>query len=279
MGTAMAMMASLLLGAGLLAALAQKWRLPAKEAAALIMLASAGASAALALFPARAVLQPATLPLAAWAAQLAFFAGSTLLRFYRDPQRTPPADPQAILSPADGTIIYLRRLAPGAVLQAEKKGRAMGLTELQEARLAHEELWQFGISMVFTDVHINRAPIAGRVTLVRRQPGLFLSLRRPEAASANERQTMLIEGDGPPVAVVQIASRLVRRIRAFVNQGDLVERGQRIGAIWFGSQVDLFVPASLCGGPQVAPGQHVTAGETVLCRLTGTPHGRADHRG
>ncbi len=264
----MAMMASVLAGAGLLGAAARKWQLPTREATALIMLASGGAGALTALLAARVALHPAALAPAFWAAQLALFAGSILARFYRDPERTPPGDPRAILSPADGTVIYLRRLAPGAALQAEKKGRAMGLTELQETPLAREELWQVGISMVFTDVHVNRAPIAGRVTLVRRRPGLFLSLRRPEAAGANERQTLLIEGAGPPVAVVQIASRLVRRIRAFVKEGDPVQPGQRIGAITFGSQVDLLVPVRLCAEMMVAPGQRLAAGQSVVGRLT-----------
>jgi len=268
MPMAIAIIASALAGSGVLAAVARKWQLPTREAAALIMLASAGASALVAWLAAGNVLRPAALPPAFCAAQLSLFVGGILLRFYRDPERMPPPDPCAILSPADGTVAYLRRLTPGAVLQAEKKGRAMGLTELQETPLAREELWQIGISMVFTDVHVNRAPIAGRIVMVRRRPGLFLSLRRQEAASANERQTVVLERDGVPVAVVQIASRLVRRIRAFVGEGEQVERGQRIGAITFGSQVDLFVPLRLCPKVLVAPGQHVTAGQTAVGRLS-----------
>lgn len=266
-------------GVGLLAAAARKWSLPVKEASALILLASVGAVAAtLALSGARAGLHWVALPAVLWAGQASLFVAGVLLRFYRDPERALPPDPRAVLSPADGTVIYVRRLAPGAVLQVEKKGAAMGLDELRQTSLAHQALWQIGISMVFTDVHINRAPIAGRVALLWRRPGAFLSLRRPEAAGENERQTMIIEAGGPRVAVVQVASRLVRRIQAFVGEGDLVERGQRIGVIKFGSQVDLFVPQCLCEDAQVVPGQHITAGETVVCRLKAMP-GEAGDKG
>lgn len=258
-------------GVGLLAAMARKWGLPAIEAAALIVLASiAAAIVVFALSGIWAGLHWAALPVAFWAGQASLFVGGVLLRFYRDPERALPPDPHAVVSPADGTVIYVRRLAPGAMLQVEKKGAAMGLDELRETALAGEVLWQIGISMVFTDVHINRAPMAGRVALLRRRPGAFLSLRRPQAASENERQTIVIEAEDARVALVQVASRLVRRIQAFVGEGDLVERGQRIGAIVFGSQVDLFVPQPLCERPLVAPGQHITAGETVVCRWKGS---------
>lgn len=278
MDVAMPTIASLLIGVGLLASLSRQWRLPAKETAALIMLASLGAGAVAALL-AWGGLPRGVLPVLLWTSQVSLFVGSMLLLFYRDPERTPPPDARAVLSPADGTVIYLRRLPAGAALRVEKRGKAMGLGELDQTRLAREELWQVGISMVFTDVHINRAPITGRVAMVHRRPGLFLSLRRPEAASDNERQTILIEGRGLSVAVVQVASRLVRRIQAFVAEGDPVRRGQRIGAIRFGSQVDLLVPRHACSEPLVTPGQRVTAGETVICRLKAAPEEQAGGHG
>ncbi len=257
-----------LMGGGLLAVLSRKWRLPAVESSALIMLASVGAAGGVfALLQVSHDLHRALLPVAVVAGQAALYVGALLLRFHRDPERAQPADPHAVLSPADGTVIYVRRLAPTAVLQVEKRGAVMGLDELRPTALAQQPLWQIGISMVFTDVHVNRAPIAGRVTVLQRRPGSFLSLRRPEAAGRNERQTMVIAGEGAQVALAQVASRLVRRIEAYVREGDPVERGQRIGIIRFGSQVDLFLPVGLCEEPTVAPDQRVRAGETIVSRM------------
>jgi phosphatidylserine decarboxylase len=124
-----------------------------------------------------------------------------------------------------------------------------------------------GIAMSFLDVHVNRAPISGRVAVLRRFPGLFGSLRRPEMLFENERATVVIERGDIQVAVVQIASRLVRRIVAYVEEGDDVAAGQRIGMIRFGSQVDLVLP--LRDGLRVfaEPGDRVVAGETILATV------------
>jgi phosphatidylserine decarboxylase len=121
--------------------------------------------------------------------------------------------------------------------------------------------------MVFTDVHVNRTPIAGRVMLVKHRPGKFFSLRREDALNANERQTLLIEKDGLQIAIVQIASRLVRRIEAYVREGEQLEIGQRIGIIKFGSQVDIFVPAARLDSLCLTQDQRLVAGETVIGKL------------
>ncbi len=265
---ALATLLSLLAGGTLLAGLSHKWRLPRREASALIVLATLVASAGAALlWRSRPRSQARMLPVSTFLGQVSLYLGGLLWRFYRDPQRVPPADPLALVSPADGTISYVRRLRPGAALQVEKGGVVSGLEELRDTSLADRELWQIGISMVFTDVHVNRAPTRGRVTLVHYRPGQFLSLRRSEAASVNERQTMVLESDVSPVAVVQVASRLVRRIESFVREGDTVERAQRIGVIKFGSQVDLFIPTAEAETLLVAVGQRVSAGRTAICRF------------
>lgn len=266
---ALATVLSLLGGGAALAGLSWKWKLPAREATGLIGLSTLAAAAGTILV-ARAW-PPSQVPIpvlaGALVGQISLFAGGTLWRFHRDPERQPPDDPRAMVSPADGTVIYVRRLPPGAVLQVEKNGAVMGLGELEGTSLAGQELWQVGISMVFTDVHVNRAPIQGQATRVRHRPGPFLSLRRSEAASANERQTMVFEDAASQAAVVQVASRLVRRIESYIREGDAVERGQRIGIIKLGSQVDLFFPLARTGALAIAPGQRVTAGQTVICRL------------
>lgn len=250
-------------GVVLLAALSWKWCLPARAAAPIVTLAAA--CGALAVAGARAGHWPWLPALAlVGGAELAVYVGAILYRFYRDPERTPPSDPRAIVSPADGTVIYVRRVPAGGVLRSEKRGAQLVLEELQGSRLAAQELWQIGISMVFTDVHVNRAPIAGKVTMARHQPGRFLSLRLPEAVNLNERQTLVLDNGRFALALVQIASRLVRRIEAYVREGQTVERGQRIGMIKFGSQVDVFLPVEVAPELRVREGDALVAGESVL---------------
>jgi phosphatidylserine decarboxylase len=140
--------------------------------------------------------------------------------------------------------------------------------ELQRTGLEDCELWLVGISMVFTDVHVNRAPIAGRIVLVKHQPGQFCSLRLPEAVNLNERQTMVFDNGRFQVAIVQIASRLVRRIEAYVGIDEHVTLGQRVGMIKFGSQVDIILPVRWVPALLVTVGQRLIAGESVLARST-----------
>jgi len=257
----------LLVGICLLAALSRKWCLPAGVSGLIILWATLGAAIL------GAVLQRSNIPgwvcgLGLLVAQISIYAVILLYRFYRDPERVPPDDPGVMVSPADGTVIYIKKLSPGQVLQSEKKGSRLVLDELNGVALAGQVLWQVGISMVFTDVHVNRAPLAGRVALVRHRPGRFLSLRREDALNANERQTLVIEKDDLQLAIVQIASRLVRRIEAYVREGEQLQLGQRIGIIKFGSQVDLFVPAAQVSDLCLTLNQRLVAGETVIGRLT-----------
>jgi phosphatidylserine decarboxylase len=199
--------------------------------------------------------------------QLALYLGCLLWLFYRDPDRVSPDRPGVVLSPADGTVIYMRQLEAGEPLRSEKNGALITLEEIDGTSLSREPLWQIGISMVFTDVHVNRSPIRGVVTLVKHRAGQFLSLRRAEALNVNERQTLLIQGEKLEVLLVQIASRLVRQIVAYVKEGDQLDLGQRVGMIRFGSQVDVFLPASRVKSIEVGNGQRLTAGTTILCLL------------
>lgn len=203
-----------------------------------------------------------------WAVQGVTFVGIILWLFYRDPERAIPGEPGLVVSPADGTIIYVRRLDAGEPLRCDKNGAAMVLDEVKGTGLENEALWQVGISMVFTDVHVNRAPIAGKVSLVHHRPGKFLSLRLKEALNVNERQTMVIANGEFQIGLVQIASRLVRRIVAYVSADQQVQLGQRIGMIKFGSQVDLFVPVRVAPRLGVSEGQRLTAGETIICHVS-----------
>jgi len=144
----------------------------------------------------------------------------------------------------------------------------MVLDEVRDTVFAQEALWQVGISMVLTDVHVNRAPIQGVLTFACYKPGEFLSLRRKEALNLNERQSLIIENnrEDMQVMLVQIASRLVRQIVAFVKEGQPIDRGQRVGMIRFGSQVDMFLPIRKVTRLEVRVGQQLQAGETVVAR-------------
>jgi phosphatidylserine decarboxylase len=188
-------------------------------------------------------------------------------RFYRDPERRPPSRNDAVVSPADGEVVYVRTSHGGRLPVATKHGRDYELIELTKTPLRTQEVVVVGIAMSFLDVHVNRSPIAGRVALRRHFPGRFGSLGRPEMVFENERATTVIERDGLEVAVVQIASRLVRQIAGFVEPGDDVDLGQRIGVIRLGSQVDVVLPKLPGLEVDVRPGDRVRAGESVLASL------------
>ncbi|ACZ38584.1 phosphatidylserine decarboxylase [Sphaerobacter thermophilus] len=250
-------------------ALAWKWQLGLRRtAAAVTALATASATLVTMLGKAlalsgrvRAVLTGAS-TLAGAFAVLAY-------RFYRDPERVAPDRDDAIVSPADGTVLYVHHSSNGELPVATKHGRNYTLRELTGTPLQIQSAIVIGIGMSFLDVHVNRAPIAGRIASLRRFPGLFGSLRDPHMIFANERVTTVIENGDLQVAVVQIASRLVRQIASFVNEGQEVSLGQRIGVIRLGSQVDLVLPAVEGLRVTVRPGEHVTAGESILGIIDG----------
>jgi phosphatidylserine decarboxylase len=170
--------------------------------------------------------------------------------FFRDPVRTTPSGRKLIISPADGLVTMIARVPPPAELRG-----ADGLGDAEYTRVS--------IFMSVFDVHINRAPISGRVTRVAYVPGKFVNADLDKASEDNERQHILIEGaDGLRIGFTQIAGLVARRILAFVRQGDHVDAGQRIGLIRFGSRVDVYLPAGTA--PRVLLGQRAIAGETVL---------------
>jgi phosphatidylserine decarboxylase len=116
------------------------------------------------------------------------------------------------------------------------------------------------------DVHITRAPVAGRIVRSIYIPGAFLNAADDKASDENERRTMIIQkADGNEIAVVQIAGLIARRIVPFVHEGDTVAVGERLGLIRFGSRVDVYLPPGK--HPLVAVGQLANGGETVLADL------------
>ena len=190
-----------------------------------------------------------------------------LIRFFRDPDRVPPEADGVVLSPADGEVLYVRTVAGQTTPVVTKRGRDYLLRELTGTTLLEDPVHIVGVEMSFLDVHVSRCPIAGQVRLLKDIKGKFLSLRRDEAPFVNERHTTVIESPSMAVAVVQVASRLVRRVESFLAMGETVRAGQRLGMIRFGSLVAVVLPKRAGLSIEVEPGDRVTAGVSVLARL------------
>jgi phosphatidylserine decarboxylase len=168
-----------------------------------------------------------------------------LLLFFRDPERRPPHDPAAIVSPADGRVLVAGAPQPGVAPPGD---------------------WlQVSVFLSPLDVHVNRVPAAGRVTNVTYRPGRFLAAYRPEAAGSNECSEVWIDHDGQPIVFRQLVGVLARRVVCRLEPGRQVSAGDRFGVMKFGSRMDVFLPptAILC----VKVGDHVRGGETVIARL------------
>jgi phosphatidylserine decarboxylase len=165
--------------------------------------------------------------------------------FFRDPERTVPTGPGLVISPADGRIIVLERAR-------------------EETFLKHP-MQKLSIFMNVFDVHVNRAPVAGRVQGMEYRPGRYLAANRPEAPDQNEQLAVHLKtAEGAEVVMVQIAGLLARRIVPYIQEGDDLDLGERVGLICFGSRVDLYFPEQC--QVQVRVGQKVKAGSSILGR-------------
>jgi len=171
-----------------------------------------------------------------------------LVAFFRDPQRSTPAQPGLFISPADGRVADVTPLGPDGPLGCEAV--------------------QVGIFMNVFNVHVNRSPADGVVDRVEHQAGTFLDARDPSASSRNESATIYLTCEDAeenfPVIVRQVAGLVARRIVTDLSPGQAVGRGERIGMIKFGSRVELIVPRRRAGNVLVRVGQKVTAGLTPL---------------
>ncbi len=168
------------------------------------------------------------------------------LAFFRDPERTVPADENLILAAADGKV--------------------MDIVELDENELLKTKTRRVGIFLSIFDVHTNRAPIDGRVTYCQHRPGLFLDARRPDCSDKNESMTWAFENPRVTIVVRQITGAIARRIVAWANVGDELKKGERFGMIRFGSRTELYLPLSAT--ILVRIGDHVAGGATPIARLS-----------
>ncbi len=168
-----------------------------------------------------------------------------LLGFFRDPPRRVPQIPGAVVSPADGKVTAI------TVNQDPEAGPVGGPV--------------ISIFLSVLDVHINRAPYAGRITDLRYRPGDFLNALNVDSGKRNEANWIFMECGRHHLTVRQIAGLIARRIVCRVRKGDRVRRGQRIGLIRFGSRTELYLPPE--ARVQVEVGQRVSGGRTVVAYL------------
>ena len=164
------------------------------------------------------------------------------LWFFRDPTRKITTQPGAIVSPADGVV-----------------------TEAEWVETTQGSKLRISIFLNVFDVHVNRSPIEGTVSLVDYREGGFMNAMTPESSLTNEQTLIQIQGDGYDVSLKQIAGLLARRIVCNVKVGEHVARGQRIGMIKFGSRCDVLMPAEAM--LKVRTGARVKGGSTVLALL------------
>jgi phosphatidylserine decarboxylase len=191
------------------------------------------------------------------------------IRFYRDPERYPKETENVILSPADGMVVYVNKVEKGSSLVSTKGKSKYPLTEITHTDLLNNATYLVGIDMNILNVHVNRSPIKGEIILCKRTKGKFISLRREESPVVNERVTTVIGNGSFTLGVVQISSRLVRKIISYMREGDSLDIGQRFGSIVFGSQVDTVIPELNNLRIEVKPGDEVRAGVTALAKYDG----------
>jgi phosphatidylserine decarboxylase len=194
---------------------------------------------------------------------LAVGAASVLCMFYRDPKRVPPAKKGIIISPADGRIIYIRKIEEGKIPSSIKGKHNIPLEELAKVNLLNSG-YIIGIVMSILDVHVTRSPISGKIILNKHTQGKFFSLKKSESEVLNERNTLIMDNNSFKIGVVEIASRLVRRIDTYIAQGDFVDIGKKIGMIKFGSQVDIILPEIPGIKIVVSEGEKVRGGATII---------------
>lgn len=170
--------------------------------------------------------------------------------FFRDPQRAVPAGDSLVLSPADGIVSKIADVVPP-----------------KEMEMGDEPMTRVSIFMSVFSVHVNRAPMAGKIVKMHYRPGAFVDVSLDKESENNERMEMVVETDkGVKIGVIQVAGLVARRILSFAQEGQRLTAGQRFGLIRFGSRLDIYLPTDVA--PAVVEGQIAVAGETILADLS-----------
>ncbi|HWY50025.1 MAG TPA: phosphatidylserine decarboxylase family protein [Chthoniobacterales bacterium] len=167
------------------------------------------------------------------------------LFFFRDPERNIPADRNAVVAAADGTV--------------------MDISEVEESETLKTKMRRVGIFLSIFDVHTNRAPIDGRIIYRQHHQGLFLDARSPDCSEKNEAMTWAFENPRATIVVRQLTGAIARRIVAWADVGDELSKGDRFGMIRFGSRTEVYLP--LTASVLVKAGEHVAGGSTIIARL------------
>jgi phosphatidylserine decarboxylase len=182
-----------------------------------------------------------------WGLALPFLAaGLAFVFFFRDPKRAIPADERLFLAPADGRVVKIE-------------------TGVSHPLLA-SPVTVVSIFLSLLDVHITRAPLAGQVLKIDYRPGRFFPAYKDEASRRNESNSLLLHGDKTDVFLRQIVGVAARRIKCYVRENEKVARGQKVGLIYFGSRVEVYLSRSV--RLLARPDQKVKAGETVIGEVT-----------
>jgi len=176
-------------------------------------------------------------------------ATGAVLAFFRDPERNIPVDEGIMVSAADGRVTDIARCP--------------------EPELAGEDRFRISVFLSIFDVHVNRAPIAGKVVASSETPGKFLDARNPLSATQNTARTWGIESPDGLTVVRQISGAVARRIRPWAQVGHELAMGERFGMIRFGSRTDVFLPPGYF--PTVEAGDIVRGGVSVIAAREGGP--------
>ncbi len=176
-----------------------------------------------------------------WSGAILFLLGAFVVYFLRDPERKIPSDPSAVVSPADGRVMEV---------VAEELGGRRGR--------------RISIFLAIWNVHVNRAPAAGRIERVEYRRGRFYAAMRSRASIENEQNVIYLATERGEIVFKQIAGWVARRVVCWKRPAETVRIGERIGLIRFGSRMDLWLPEGV--EIAVAPGQHVAGGSSVVAR-------------
>jgi phosphatidylserine decarboxylase len=180
-----------------------------------------------------------------WAGGVLIFLGLFVFYFFRDPERVIPSSPGAVVSPADGRVVEI-------------------VDEPFDSRTGR----RISIFLSIWDVHVQRAPVAGRVAGVVHRPGKFYGAYRSDASRENEQNIIYIDTPQGRLVFRQIAGAIARRVICWKREGDVVALGERVGIIRFGSRVDIWVPTE--APVALRRGQKVKGGESILATWNST---------
>src|SRR5580704_561449 len=178
---------------------------------------------------------------ALWIGAVLIFLGLFVAYFFRDPERQIPADPAAIVSPADGRVMVV-----------------------VDEPIAGRPGRRISIFLAIWNVHVNRAPVAGRIEQIEYRPGRFYAAMRARASAENEQNVIHLSTPRGDLVFKQIAGWVARRVVCWKKPGDQLATGERIGLIRFGSRMDVWMPEGV--EILVKPGDHVAGGSSILAR-------------